>query len=207
MATVSWLSSDCSKFLVSDDHSFQLFIDMLALDERKFLTLDLLSGRDRFEFSHQSVGRNIRFEIFSLEDGKDLLDVLEQEFHRSGFYPFRFRISESELVAGYPTGIGCFGFIRFFLDREEAIDKSFLSVSVSDTLWLSGASLGSDPYWILFALRAIKSDLSSMSSENKVFSRYKHLGGYIYGAFRKWRAILGRFGRWWSAWWSRLGRR
>ena len=207
MATVSWLSSDGSKFLVSDDHSFQLFVDMLALDERKFLTLDLLSGRDRFEFSHQSVGRNIRFEIFSLEDGKDLLDVLEQEFHRSGFYPFRFRISESELVAGYPTGIGCFGFIRFFLDREEAIDKSFLSVSVSDTLWLSGASLGSDPYWILFALRAIKSDLSSMSSENKVFSRYKHLGGYIYGAFRKWRAILGRFGRWWSAWWSRLGRR
>jgi len=207
VATVSWLSSDCSKFLVSDDHSFQLFIDMLALDERKFLTLDLLSGRDRFEFSHQSVGRNIRFEIFSLEDGKDLLDVLEREFHRSGFYPFRFRISESELVAGYPTGFGSFVFIRFFLDREEAIDKSFLSVSVSDTLWLSGASLGSDPYWILFALRAIKSDLSSMSSENKVFSRYKHLGGYIYGAFRKWRSILGRFGRWWSAWWSRLGRR
>ena len=206
MATVSWLSSDCSKFLVSDDRSFQLFVDMLALDERKFLTLDLLSGRDRFEFSHQSVGRNIRFEIFSLEDGKNLLNVLEQEFHRSGFYPFRFRISESELVAGYPTGIGCFGFIRFFLDREEAIDKSFLSVSVSDTLWLNGVNLGSDPYWILFALRAIKSDLSSMSSENKVSSRYKHLGGSIYGTFRKWRAILGRFGRWWSAWWSRLGR-
>ena len=207
MATVSWLASDCSKFLVSDDLSFQLFVDMLASDERKFLTLDLLSGHDRFEFSHQSVGRNARFEVFSLDDGKDLLDLLEQEFYKSGVYSFRFRISESELVAGYPTGIGCFVFIRFFLDREEAVDKSFLSVSVSDTLWLNGVNLGSDPYWILFALRAIKSDLSSMSSENKVFSRYKHLGGYIYGAFRKWRAILGRFGRWWSAWWSRLRRR
>ena len=207
MATVSWLSSDCSKFLVSDDRSFQLFIDILALDERKFLTLDLLSGDDRFEFSHQSVGRNARFEIFSLEDGKDLLDMLDQEFYKSGVYSFRFRVSESELVAGYPTGIGSFVFIRFFLDREEAIDKSFLSVSVSDMLWLSGASLGSDPYWILFALRGIKSDLSSMSFENKVFSRYKHLGGSIYGAFRKWRAILGRFGRWWSVWWSWLRRR
>ena len=207
MATVSWLSSDCSKFLVSDDRSFQLFIDILALDERKFLTLDLLSGDDRFEFSHQSVGRNARFEIFSLEDGKDLLDMLDQEFYKSGVYSFRFRVSESELVAGYPTGIGSFVFIRFFLDREEAIDKSFLSVSVSDMLWLSGASLGSDPYWILFALRGIKSDLSSMSFENKVSSRYKHLGGSIYGTFGKWRAILGRFGRWWSTCWSRLGRR
>ena len=207
MATVSWLSSDCSKFLVSDDRSFQLFIDILALDERKFLTLDLLSGDDRFEFSHQSVGRNARFEIFSLEDGKDLLDMLDQEFYKSGVYSFRFRVSESELVAGYPTGIGCFVFIRFFLDREEAVDKSFLSVSVSDMLWLSGASLGSDPYWILFALRGIKSDLSSMSFENKVSSRYKHLGGSIYGTFGKWRAILGRFGRWWSTCWSRLGRR
>jgi len=207
VATVSWLSSDCSKFLVSDDRSFQLFIDILALDERKFLTLDLLSGDDRFEFSHQSVGRNARFEIFSLEDGKDLLDMLDQEFYKSGVYSFRFRVSESELVAGYPTGIGSFVFIRFFLDREEAIDKSFLSVSVSDMLWLSGASLGSDPYWILFALRGIKSDLSSMSFENKVSSRYKHLGGSIYGTFGKWRAILGRFGRWWSTCWSRLGRR
>ena len=207
MATVSWLSSDCSKFLVSDDRSFQLFIDILALDERKFLTLDLLSGDDRFEFSHQSVGRNARFEIFSLEDGKDLLDMLDQEFYKSGVYSFRFRVSESELVAGYPTGIGSFVFIRFFLDREEAIDKSFLSVSVSDMLWLSGASLGSDPYWILFALRGIKSDLASMSFENKVSSRYKHLGGSIYGTFGKWRAILGRFGRWWSTCWSRLGRR
>jgi len=207
VATVSWLSSDYSKFLVSDDRSFQLFVDMLASDERKFLTLDLLSGNDRFEFSHQSVGRNARFEIFSLDGGKDLLDLLEQEFDKSGFYPFRFRVSESELVAGYPTGIGCFVFIRFFLDREEAIDKSFLSVSVSDMLWLSGANLGSDPYWVLFALRDVRSGLSSMSSENVVSSRYKHLGGSIYGAFRKWRAILGRFGRWWSAWWSRLGRR
>ena len=207
MATVSWLASDCSKFLVSDDLSFQLFVDMLASDERKFLTLDLLSGHDRFEFSHQSVGRNARFEVFSLDNGKDLLDLLEQEFYKSGVYSFRFRISESELVAGYPTGIGCFVFIRFFLDREEAVDKSFLSVSVSDMLWLSGASLGSDPYWILFALRGIKSDLSSMSFENKVSSRYKHLGGSIYGTFGKWRAILGRFGRWWSTCWSRLGRR
>jgi len=207
VATVSWLSSDYSKFLVSDDRSFQLFVDMLASDDRKFLTLDLLSGSDRFEFSHQSVGRNARFEIVSLDDTKDLLDLLEQEFDKSGVYPFRFRVSESELVAGYPNGIGCFVFIRFFLDREQAIDKSFLSVSVSDMLWLSGASLGSDPYWVLFALRGIKSDLSSMSSENVVFSRYKHLGGSIYGSFRKWRAILGRFGRWWSAWWSRLRRR
>jgi len=206
MATVSWLSSDYSKFLVSDDRSFQLFVDMLASDERKFLTLDLLSGNDLFEFSHQNVGRNARFEVFSLDDAKDLLDVLEQEFHSSGFYPFRFRVSESELVAGYPTGVGCFVFIRFFLDREAATDKSFLSVSVSDMLWLSGASLGSDPYWILFALRGIRSDLSSMSSGDRVSSRYKHLGGSIYGAFRKWRAILGRFGRWWSAWWSRLRR-
>ena len=207
MATVSWLASDYSKFLVSDDRSFQLFVDMLASDDRKFLTLDLLSGRDRFEFSHQSVGRNARFEIFSLDDGKDLLDVLEQEFHKSGVYPFSFRVSESELVAGYPADVGSFVFIRFFLDREESVEKSFLSVSVSDMLWLSGASLGSDPYWILFALRGIKSDLSSMSFENKVSSRYKHLGGSIYGTFRKWRAILGRFGRWWSAWWSRLRRR
>ena len=207
MVTVSWLSSDYSKFLVSDDRSFQLFVDMLASDDRKFLTLDLLSGRDRFEFSHQSVGRNARFEIFSLDDGKDLLDVLEQEFHKSGVYPFSFRVSESELVAGYPADVGSFVFIRFFLDREESVEKSFLSVSVSDMLWLSGASLGSDPYWILFALRGIKSDLASMSFENKVSSRYKHLGGSIYGTFRKWRAILGRFGRWWSVWWSRLGRR
>jgi hypothetical protein len=207
VATFSWLSSDYSKFLVSDDRSFQLFVDMLASDERKFLMLDLLSGNDRFEFSHQSVGRNARFEIFSLDDAKDLLDLLEQEFDKSGLYPFRFRASESELVAGYPTGIGCFMFIRFFLDREESIDKSFLSVSVSDMLWLSGASLGSDPYWVLFALRDIRSGLSSMSFENTVSSRYKHLGGSIHGAFRKWRAILGRFGRWWSAWWSRLGRR
>jgi len=207
VATVSWLASDYSKFLVSDDRSFQLFVDMLASDDRKFLTLDLLSGRDRFEFSHQSVGRNARFEIFSLDDGKDLLDVLEQEFHKSGVYPFSFRVSESELVAGYPADVGSFVFIRFFLDREESVEKSFLSVSVSDMLWLSGASLGSDPYWILFALRGIKSDLASMSFENKVSSRYKHLGGSIYGTFRKWRAILGRFGRWWSVWWSRLGRR
>jgi hypothetical protein len=207
VVTVSWLSSDYSKFLVSDDRSFQLFVDMLASDDRKFLTLDLLSGRDRFEFSHQSVGRNARFEIFSLDDGKDLLDVLEQEFHKSGVYPFSFRVSESELVAGYPADVGSFVFIRFFLDREESVEKSFLSVSVSDMLWLSGASLGSDPYWILFALRGIKSDLASMSFENKVSSRYKHLGGSIYGTFRKWRAILGRFGRWWSVWWSRLGRR
>jgi len=207
VATVSWLASDCSKFLVSDDLSFQLFVDMLASDERKFLTLDLLSGHDRFEFSHQSVGRNARFEVFSLDNGKDLLDLLEQEFYKSGVYSFRFRISESELVAGYPTGIGCFVFIRFFLDREEAVDKSFLSVSVSDTLWLNGVNLGSDPYWILFALRDIRSGLFPVSSEDKVSSRYKHLGGSIYGAFRKWRAILGRFGRWWSAWWSRLRRR
>ena len=207
MATVSWLASDCSKFLVSDDLSFQLFVDMLASDERKFLTLDLLSGHDRFEFSHQSVGRNARFEVFSLDNGKDLLDLLEQEFYKSGVYSFRFRISESELVAGYPTGIGCFVFIRFFLDREEAVDKSFLSVSVSDTLWLNGVNLGSDPYWILFALRDIRSGLFPVSSEDKVSSRYKHLGGSIYGAFRKWRAILGRFGRWWSVWWSWLRRR
>ena len=204
---VRWLSSDHSKFLVSDDRSFQLFVDMLALDDRKFLTLDLLSGHDRFEFSHQSVGRNARFEIFSLDYAKAVLDLLEHEFDKSDYYPFRFRVSESELVAGYSTGFGSFVFIRFFLDREEAVDKSFLSVSVSDTLWLSGASLGSDPYWILFALRGIKSDLSSMSSENKVFSRYKHLGGSIYDLFRQWRAILGRFGRWWSACWSRLRRR
>jgi hypothetical protein len=207
VATVSWLSSDYSKFLVSDDLSFQLFVDMLASDDRKFLTLDLLSGHDRFEFSHQSVGRNARFEIFSLDEGKDLLDVLEQEFCKSDFYPFRFRISESELVAGYPTGVGCFMFIRFFLDREEAVDKSFLSVSVSDTLWLSGVNLGADPYWVLFALRDVKSGLSSKFSGDMVSSRYKHLGGFIYGSFRKWRAILGRFWRWWSAWWSRLGRR
>jgi len=207
VATVSWLSSDYSKFLVSDDRSFQLFVDMLASDDRKFLTLDLLSGSDRFEFSHQSVGRNARFEIVSLDDTKDLLDLLEHEFDKSDYYPFRFRVTESELIAGYPNGIGSFVFIRFFLDREEAVDKSFLSVSVSDTLWLNGVNLGSDPYWVLFALRGIKSDLSSMSSEDKVFSRYKHLGGSIYGSFRKWRAILGRFGRWWSAWWSRLRRR
>jgi len=207
VATVSWLSSDYSKFLVSDDRSFQLFVDVLASEERKFLTLDLLSGSDRFDFSHQSVGRNARFEIFSLDYAKAVLDLLEREFHKSGFYPFRFRVSESELVAGYPTGVGCFVFIRFFLDREESVDKSFLSVSVSDTLWLSGASFGSDPYWVLFALRDIKFGLSSMSSEDAVSSRYKHLGGYIYGAFRKWRAILGRFGRWWSACWSRLWRR
>ena len=207
MATVSWLSSDCSKFLVSDDRSFQLFVDVLASDDRKFLTLDLLSGSDRFEFSHQSIGRNARFEIFSLEDGKDLLGVLEGQFDQSGFYPFRFRVSESELVAGYSTGFGSFVFIRFVLDCEESVDKSFLSVSVSDTLWLSGVSLGSDPYWVLFALRDVKSGLSSKLSEDVVFSRYKHLGGSIYGAFRKWRAILGRFGRWWSACWSRQGRR
>jgi len=207
VATVSWLSSDHSKFLVSDDVSFQLFVDMLASDDRKFLTLDLLSGNDRFEFSHQSVGRNARFEIFSLEDGKDLLDLLEQEFHRSGFYTFRFRVSESELVAGYPVDIGCFMFIRFFIDREQVVDKSFLSVSVSDMLWLSGANLGSDPYWVLFALRDFKSGLSSKFSEDMAFSRYKHLGGSIYGSFRKWWSILGRFGRWWSAWWSRFRRR
>jgi hypothetical protein len=207
VATVSWLSPDCSKFLVSDDLSFQLFVDMLASNERKFLTLDLLSGRDRFEFSHQSVGRNVRFEIFSFEEAKDLLDLLEQEFSGSGFYPFRFRVSESELVAGYPTGIGCFMFIRFFLDREESINKSFLSVSVSDVLWLSGVNLGLDPYWVFFALRDVKSGLSSKPFEDVVSSRYKHLGGSIYGAFREWRAILGRFGRWWSAWWSRFRRR
>jgi hypothetical protein len=207
VATVSWLSSDYSKFLVSDDLSFQLFVDMLASDDRKFLTLDLLSGHDRFDFSHQSVGRNARFEIFSLEDGKDLLDLLEEKFHESGFYPFRFRVSESELVVGYPTGIGCFMFIRFSLDREESINKSFLSVSVSDMLWLSNANLGSDPYWVLFALRDIRSGLSFMSSENMVSSRYKHLGGSIYGSFRKWRSILGRFRRWWSVWWSRFRRR
>jgi hypothetical protein len=207
VATVSWLSPDCSKFLVSDDRSFQLFVDMLASEERKFLTLDLLSGHDRFEFSHQSVGRNARFEIFSFEEVKDLLDLLEQEFSKSGFYPFRFRASESELVAGYPTGIGCFMFIRFFLDREESINKSFLSVSVSDMLWFSNATFGSDPYWVLFALRDIRSGLSSMSSENVVFSRYKHLGGSIYGSFRNWLALLGRLRRWWSAWWSRLWRR
>jgi hypothetical protein len=207
VATVSWLSSNYSKFLVSDDLSFQLFVDMLASDERKFLTLDLLSGKDRFEFSHQSVGRNARFQIFSLEDAKDLLDLLDQEFYKSGFYPFRFRASESELVAGYPTGIGCFMFIRFFLDREESVDKSFLSVSVSDTLWLNGVNLGLDPYWVLFALRDVKSGLSSKFSDGAVSSRYKHLGGSIYGSFRKWWAILGRFGRWWSAWWSRFRRR
>ena len=208
MATVSWLSSDYSKFLISDDRSFQLFVDMLASDERKFLTLDLLSGKDRFEFSHQSVGRNARFEIFSLENAKDLLDLLEHEFYKSGFYPFRFRISESELVAGYPTGIGCFMFIRFFLDREEEANKSFLSVSVSDMLWLSDVNLGLDPYWVLFALRDIRSGLSSMSSEKVVFSRYKHLGGSVYGSyFRHWWAILGRFRRWWSACWSWLRRR
>jgi len=207
VATVSWLSADYSKFLVSDDRFFQLFVDMLASDDRKFLTLDLLSGSDRFEFSHQSVGRNARFEMFSLDDAKDLLDLLEQEFDKSGFYPFRFRVSESELVAGYPTGIGCFMFIRFFLDREEAVDKLFLSVSVNDMLWLSGVSLGSDPYWVLFALRDIKFGLFSKSFEDVVSSRYKHLGGSIYGAFRKWRAILGRFGRWWSACWSRFTRR
>jgi hypothetical protein len=181
---------------------------MLASDDRKFLTLDLLSGHDRFEFSHQSVGRNARFEVFSLEDGRDLLDLLEQEFSKSGLYPFRFRVSESELVAGYSTGFGSFVFIRFVLDREEPVDKSFLSVSVSDTLWLNGVNLGSDPYWVLFALRDVKSGLSSMSSDGAVSSRYKHLGGSTYGAyFRKWRAILGRFRRWWSAWWSRIGRR
>jgi hypothetical protein len=207
VATVSWLSTDYSKFLVSDDRSFQLFVDMLASDERKFLTLDLLSGNDRFEFSHQSVGRNARFEIFSFEEAKGILDLLEQEFSNSGFYPFRFRVSESELVAGYPTGIGCFMFIRFFLDREESINKSFLSVSVSDVLWISNSNFGSDPYWVLFALRDIRSGLFFMSSENVVSSRYKHLGGSIYGAFRKWRALLGRFRRWWSAWWSKLWRR
>jgi len=205
---VCWLSSDHSKFLVSDDRSFQLFVDVLASDDRKFLTLDLLSGHGRFEFSHQSVGRNARFEISSLDYAKAVLDLLEQEFDKSDYYPFRFRVSESELVAGYSTGFGSFMFIRFFLDREESIGKSFLSVSVSDTLWLSGVSLGSDPYWVLFALRDIKSGLFSRFLGGMVSSRYKHLGGSIYGSyFRQWWSILGRFRRWWSVWWSRFRRR
>ncbi len=208
MATFSWLSSDRSKFLVSDDRSFQLFVDLLASDDRRFLTLDLLSGDDRFDFSHQAVGRNARFEIFSLEDAKDLLDLIEREFDRSGFYPFRFRISESELVAGYPIDVGCFVFVRIFADRDKFADKSFLSVSVSDMLWLSGVSLGSDPYWVLFALRDVRSGLSSVSSEGLASVRYKHLGGFTYGSyFRNWRSILGRFWRWWSGWWSRHRRR
>jgi hypothetical protein len=199
VATVSWLSSDHSKFLVSDDRSFQLFVDMLASDDRRFLTLDLLSGEDRFDFSHQSVGRSARFEVVSLDVARDILDLLEQEFSRSSFYPFRFRVSDSELVAGYSTGFGGFVFIRFFLDLEEAVSRSFLSVSVSDVLWLSGVNLGSNPYWVLFALRDVRSNLSSNSSKNKVFVRYKHLGGFVYESFlRKWRVILGRFGRWWS---------
>jgi hypothetical protein len=208
VATVSWLSSDHSKFLVSDDRSFQLFVDLLASDDRRFLTLDLLSGEDRFDFSHQSVGRNARFELFSLDAARELLDLLDQEFAKSGFYPFRLRVSESELVVGYHTGFGSFVFIRFLLDLEEATSRSFLSVSVSDVLWLSGVSLGSNPYWVLFALRDVRSDLPSNSSKSEIFGRYKHLGGFVYGSFlRKWRVILGRFGRWWSEWWSRFGRR
>ena len=198
MAVFSWLSDDRSQFLVSDDRSFLLVVDLRASDERRFLSACSLAGKERHDVAFQPVGRNVRLPIMSLDLGKEVLDLLEENL--SLVSSFRFRVSDYEFVWSYPISVGCFQFVRFVLEKEDFSNESFLVVSVGDVLWLNGVSVGGDPSWVLFSLRDSILSLVSPSQDTAVSKaqtfRYNNLGGIVYGYLCRFgRFILGRFGR------------